>query len=345
MKLAAIVKPTPDPAAAAQRALDYEKAGVDVLVVQEAYGVDAVSWLGYLAAITKRAELMAQVLPIYSRTPALTAMTAAGLDLISGGRFILGLGVSGPLVIEGWHGVPYRAPLGRTRDTIEICRKVWRRERLEHTGATTTLPYTGEDATGLGKRLHLSDKPLRADIPIHVAALGPANVELTAEIADGWVPLLYVPERAELVWGDALARGNAKRSDTLAPLEIVAGGPMAIGEDVTALRERDRDHLTLYVGGMGAKGKNFYNTVVQRYGFEREAEQIQDLYLAGDREAAAALLPTQLLEGTSLIGDRGYVRDRVAAYKAQGVTVLQIAPVGPDPLGELRTLREIVDAI
>jgi F420-dependent oxidoreductase-like protein len=343
MKLAVTVHPQPDPRGAADLARSYEQAGVDVLATGEAYGFDAVSWLGYLACATERAELAAQILPIYSRTPTSTAMTAAGLDFLSGGRFVLGLGASGPQVVEGWHGVPYDAPLGRTREIIEICRSVWRRDRLQVDGKHYQVPLPADRGTGLGKPLKLVDRPLRPTIPVHLAALGPANVELAAAVADGWVPFLYIPERADKVWGEALRRGAAERDAQLGQLQIVAGGPMAIGPDVTRLRERDRDHLTLYVGGMGARGKNFYNSIVQKYGFEQEAAEIQDLYLEGRREEAAARLPDALLEGTSLIGDEGYVRDRVAAYRDQGVTVLQVEPIGTDPLGDLRRLRSIVD--
>jgi F420-dependent oxidoreductase-like protein len=343
MKLAAHVQPQPDPRAAAVLARSYEQAGVDVITTAEAYGFDAVSWLGYLACATERVELAAQILPIYSRTPTLTAMTAAGLDFLSGGRFVLGLGASGPQVVEGWHGVPYDAPLGRTREIIEICRSVWRRERVEVSGKHYQVPLPPDRGSGLGKPLKLIDRPLRPSIPVHLAALGPANVELAASIAEGWVPYLYMPERADRVWGEALARGRAKRDPALGDLEIVAGGPMAIGDDVTHLRERDRDHLTLYVGGMGARGKNFYNAIAQQYGFEKEATEVQDLYLDGRREEAAAKLPGELLEGTSLIGDDAYLKDRVSAYREQGVTVLLVDPIGTDPLADLRRLRSIVD--
>jgi F420-dependent oxidoreductase-like protein len=343
MKLATLLPRGDDPRAAGRLARSYEEAGVDVLGVGEAYTFDAVSWLGYLSAVTERAELMAQVLPIYARTPASTAMTAAGLDHASGGRFILGLGTSGPQVVEGWHGVPFDAPLGRTREVIEICRAIWRRDKLDHQGAHYQVPLPADRGTGLGKPLRLINHPVRPDIPIFVAALGTANVELTAIVADGWIPMMYVPERADLAWGEALARGRAKRDPGLGPLEIVAGGPFAIGAGVTHLRERDRDHLALYVGGMGAKGRNFYNTVVSRYGFEKEAFAVQELYLAGRRAEAAARLPGKLLEETSLIGDEGYIRDRLDAFRDQGVTVLQVDPVGEDPLGDLRRLRALLD--
>jgi F420-dependent oxidoreductase-like protein len=342
MKLAVMLPRETDPRAAARHARSCEEAGVDLFAVPEAYGFDAISWLGYLAAVTNRVELMSQILPIYGRTPALTAMTAAGLDHLSGGRFILGLGASGPQVVEGWHGVPFDAPVGRTREIIDICRTVWRRERLDHQGPHYSVPLTS-GGRGLGKPLKLIDHPVRPDIPVYVAALGPANVELAATVANGWVPFLYIPERAERVWGEALSRGRAKRDPALGPLQIVAGGPLAIGADVTHLRDRDRDHLTLYVGGMGARGQNFYNSIVRQYGFEKEAAEVQDLYLAGRREEAAARLPDELLEGTSLIGDEAYIRDRLSAFREQGVTVLQVDPVGEDPVGDLRRLRTILD--
>jgi F420-dependent oxidoreductase-like protein len=343
MRLAAMVPPALDPRAAAHLARSYEEIGVDVLAVPEAYGFDAVSWLGFLAGATGRAQLMAEILPIYSRTPTLLAMTAAGLDHLSGGRFILGVGVSGPQVVEGWHGVAFDAPLGRTRDAIEICRRVWRREALQHQGSHYHIPLPPGQGTGLGKPLKLINHPVRPAIPIYVAAMGPGNVELTASLADGWVPFLFIPERAEAVWGEALARGRAKRAPELAPLEIVAGGPMAIGADLAHLRDRDRAHLALYIGGMGARGRNFYNAVVRQYGFEREAEQIQDLYLGGHRDDAAARIPAALLEGTSLIGDEAYLRDRLSAFRERGVSIIQVEPIGADPLADLSRLRGILD--
>jgi F420-dependent oxidoreductase-like protein len=320
-------------------------AGLDVIGVAEAYSVDAVSLLGYLAAKTEGVELMSAILPIYSRTPTLTAMTAAGIDMISGGRFILGLGASGPQVIEGWHGVKYDAPIGRTREVIEICRKVWRRERVEHDGRYYSLPLPADQGTGLGKPLKMINHPLRDRIPIYLASLGDKNVEMTAEIAEGWIPFMYLPELADRVWGDSLARGAKNRDPELGPLQIVAGGTFAIGKGLEERRNVSRPHLALYIGGMGAKGKNFYNDVACRYGFEAEAAEIQDLYLAGHKDEAAAKVPQQLIDGMTLIGDEGYVRDRLAAYAEAGVTMLSVNPVGPDPLGDLRRLRELVEAI
>ena len=345
LKLSAFIAPGGDVRAALDRAVQLEEAGLDVIGVAEAYGTDAVSLLGSLAVRTTRAELMSQILPIYSRTPTLTAMTAAGLDFASEGRFLLGLGASGPQVIEGWHGVPYDAPLGRTREVVEICRKVWRRERLEHDGRYYQLPLPAEKGTGLGKPLKLISHPVRNRIPVWLAALGDKNVELAAEIADGWIPFLYLPDRAHLVWGDSLDRGRKKRDPSLGPLQILAGGPMAIGEDVTHLRDRARPNISLYVGGMGARGKNFYNNVARRYGFEDEAARIQDLYLDGRKDEAAAAVPEAMLEGSSLIGDEAYVRDKLRAYADAGVTILQIDPVGADPIADVRRLRALVDEL
>src|ERR1700728_951903 len=208
---------------------DYERAGLDIVFVPEAYSYDAVSQLGYIAAKTERLEIASGIFQLYSRTPALTAMTAAGLDFVSGGRFTLGLGASGPQVIEGWHGVPYDAPVGRSRELIEICRMVWRRERLDYHGNHSTLPPAG--GTGLGKPLKLINHPVRERIPIVVAALGPKNVELAAEIAEGWQPIFYLPEKAGVAWDEPLNAGKAKRAADLGPLDVIAAAPLAIGDE------------------------------------------------------------------------------------------------------------------
>jgi F420-dependent oxidoreductase-like protein len=233
---------------------ELESAGLDLATVAEVYTFDAVSQLGYLAAVTERVELMSGIFPIYSRTPALTAMTAAGLDFVSGGRFTLGLGASGPQVIEGWHGVPYDAPLQRTREVVEICRQVWRRDRLVHEGPKYTIPLPAEQGTGLGKPLKLINTPVRDRIPVMLAALGPKNVELAAEIAEAWEPIFFMPERAGAVWGNSLAAGKAKRDPALGELQIVVGVSVAIGDDVDPMLEQVRPQLALYIGGMGARG-------------------------------------------------------------------------------------------
>jgi F420-dependent oxidoreductase-like protein len=318
---------------------DLESAGLDVAMVAEVYTFDAVSQLGYLAAVTERVELMSSIFPIYSRTPALTAMTAAGLDFVSGGRFTLGLGASGPQVIEGWHGVPYDAPVQRTREVVEICRRVWRRERLVHGGPKYTVPLPPDQGTGLGKPLKLINQPVRDRIPVLLAALGPKNVELAAEIAEAWEPIWFHPEKAADVWGASLAAGRAKRDPALGELQVLVGVPVAIGDDVDALHDLVRPALALYVGGMGARGRNFYNDLAVRYGYEAEAKAVQDLYLDGKKDEAAAALPEELVRAVSLIGPEGYVAERIAAFAEAGVTTLALQPLSDDRGGRLRTVE------
>ncbi|GLY24707.1 LLM class F420-dependent oxidoreductase [Micromonospora sp. NBRC 101691] len=340
MRIATPLAYATDPRSGADAVATWEQDGLDVVWVSEAYGFDAPTIMGYLAAKTTRMQIGSAILPIYSRTPALLAQTAAGLDAISGGRAILGLGASGPQVIEGWHGVAYDRPLTRTREVIRVCRQVWRRETLVHDGIYQ-LPLPAGEGTGLGKPLKILTHPVRDRIPIHVASLGDKNVRMTAEIADGWLPFLFDPERAADVWGAALAAGRAKRPGDLGPLEIVAGGPLAIGPDVTGLRDLARPLIALYVGGMGAKGRNFYHDLLGRYGYAAEADRIQDLYLAGRKTEAAAAVPAELLERTSLIGPESYVRDRVQAYRDAGVTILNVTPLGSEPRRLIATLKDM----
>jgi F420-dependent oxidoreductase-like protein len=317
----------------------FEKAGADIVWVAEAYGFDAPSQMGYLAALTERVQIGSGILPIFTRTPALLAQTAAGIDALSNGRAILGLGASGPQVIEGWHGVAYDKPLERTREIIDICRRVWRREILTSDGLYQ-LPLPPGQGTGLGKPLKLLTHPVRSSIPIWVASLGPKNVEMTAEVADGWLPTLYIPELADQVWGESLTKGAANRSPELGPLEICAGSLVAVGEGVEGIRDLARPSIALYVGGMGARGRNFYNSLVQRYGFEAEAAKIQDLYLEGHKQDAAAAVPDELLEKTSLVGPESYVKERMAAFKEAGVTVLNVIPADREPARLIERLKE-----
>jgi F420-dependent oxidoreductase-like protein len=313
---------------------EHERAGLDIVWVPEAYSYDAVSLLGFLAARTSRVEIAAGVLQIYTRTPSLVAMTAAGLDFVSGGRFTLGLGVSNPQVIEGFHGVRYDAPLGRTREIVEICRKVWRRERVEHAGRHYRIPLPTDEGTGLGKPLKLINHPVRERIPIALAALGPRNVALAAELAEGWLPILYVPERAERLWGAALAQGRAERGPALGPLDVVASASLLLTDDADAARKAldgIRPFVALYAGGMGARGRNFYNDVVRGYGWEQEARTIQDLYLAGRKDEAAAAVPEAMLRAMSLIGPRSHVAERLAAFAESGVTTLNVTPLAGSP--------------
>ena len=309
----------------------YEDVGLDIVTLPEAYSFDSVSQLGFLAARTSTLRLASSILNIYSRTPSLIAMTAAGLDYVSAGRFELGIGASGPQVVEGFHGVRYDAPIGRTREVVDICRQVWRREPLVHDGAHYHLPLTPEHGgSGAGKPLKLINHPVRPEIPIILAALGPKNVELAAEVGDGWQPMFYLPEAAPETFGGWLAAGAARRSAGRASLDIVVGTEMLISEDSTeveAALDAVRRQVALYVGGMGAKGKNFYNDLACRYGFEAAAAEIQDLYLAGQKDQAAAAVPDTLVRGLALVGSPGHVRERVAAFAESGVTTLMASPL------------------
>jgi F420-dependent oxidoreductase-like protein len=320
---------------------DYEKAGLDIVFVPEAYSYDAVSQLGYLAAKTDRVQLASGIMQLYSRTPTLVAMTAAGLDYVSGGRFNLGIGVSGPQVIEGWHGVPYDAPIGRTKETIEICRAVWRRERLVYDGKHYQIPLPPGEGTGLGKALKLINHPVRDRIPIIVAAVGPKNTAQAAELAEGWQPIFYFAEKAAGIWGRALAAGKARRDPSLPPLDVIAQAGLAIGDDVADLVELGRPALALYVGGMGARGQNFYTKLASDYGYPDEAIAIQDAYLAGRKDEAAALVPRSLLEGISLIGAKAHVAQRLAALAESGVTTLNVQPLASTHLERVRLIEQV----
>ncbi|WP_203338663.1 LLM class F420-dependent oxidoreductase [Nocardioides limicola] len=343
MKLSMPLMYAGNPRDAADQVTALEKAGLDTVWIAEVYSFDSPTLMGYLAAKTETIEIGSAILNIYSRTPGLLAMTAAGLDNVSGGRAILGLGASGPQVVEGWHGVPYDKPIGRTREIIDIVRAALRREPLVNDGIIK-LPLTKEHGavTGLGKPLKLLNHPERSAVPIYLAALGGKNVELAAEKADGWLPFIYAPEKASSTWGAALAAGAAKRDSALGPLEVVAGGMCAIGDDVKGLLDFARPMLALYIGGMGARGKNFYNQLVCEYGFEAEAKHIQDLYLDGKKKEAEAALPLELLEMVNLVGPASYVKERIEAFRESGVTNLQIIPASDDPAALVRQMKELV---
>ena len=340
MKLSTMLMYDGNPRAAADSVAALEKAGLDTVWVAEAYGFDSPTLMGYLAAKTETVEIGSAILNVYSRTPGLLAQTAAGLDNVSGGRAILGLGASGPQVIEGWHGLPYDRPLTRTKEVIDVVRAALRRETISYQGRTITLPLPADQGTGLGKPLKILTRPERRSIPIYIAALGEKSVAGTAEYADGWLPFIFSPEGSSAVWGDALREGMAKRSPDLAPLEIAAGGMVAIGDDVKPMLDFMRPMLALYIGGMGARGKNFYNDLACRYGFEKEAKEIQDLYLDGKKKEAEAKVPMELLESCNLVGPESYVKERIAAFKESGVTNLQVAPASEDPVGLVRQLKE-----
>jgi F420-dependent oxidoreductase-like protein len=343
MKLSTPLMYAGNPREAADQVAALEKAGLDGVWVAEAYGFDSPTLMGYLAATTERVEIGSAILNIYSRTPGALLQTAAGLDNVSGGRAVIGLGASGPQVIEGFHGVPYDKPLTRTKEIVDLIRRGLRRETLVHDGVFT-LPLPPDQGMGLGKPLKLLTKPERRSVPIYIAALGPKSVEGAAEYADGWLPFLFHPEKAGEVWGDALAAGAAKRQEDLGPLEISAGGMVAIGEgpETKALLDLARPVYALYVGGMGARGKNFYNDLACRYGFEKEAKEIQDLYLDGHKRDAAAKVPLEWLEAGNLVGPATYVQERIAAFREAGVTNLQVSPVTDDAPATVAALKEWV---
>ena len=299
-----------------------DRVGFHSVWAAEAYGSDAITPLAWIAAQTTRIKVGSGIMQMAARTPAMTAMTATTLDQLSGGRMLVGLGVSGPQVVEGWHGVPYGKPLQRTREYVQILRAIWARKRpLEHEGAHYQIPYRGAEATGLGK-------PLRSilhgrQIPIYIAAVGPKSVEQAAEIADGWLPMFYSPYRAR-VYGDALERGFRKAGGGkgLKDFDVAAGPMVIVGDDVQACLGFVKPMLALYVGGMGARGKNFYNDLACRYGFEAEAKKIQDLYLDGKKDEATAAVPDQLADEVSLVGPKERIRDRLAAWRESPATTL-----------------------
>lgn len=342
MKLSMPLMYDGNPRQAADQIIGLEKAGLDLVWVAEAYGFDSPTLMGYLAARTETIEIGAGILNVFSRTPGALLQTAAGLDNVSGGRAVIGLGASGPQVIEGFHGLPYEKPLGRTREVIEIIRMGLRREPLVHDGIIT-LPLPADEGLGLGKPLKILTHPERSSIPLWVAALGDKNVQMTAEVADGWLPHLFYPEKAHQVWGESLAKGAAKRSADLGPLQISAGGMVAIGEgeETKALLDFVRPMYALYVGGMGARGKNFYNDLACQYGYEKEAKQIQDLYLDGKKKEAEALVPQEWLEAGNFVGPASYVKERLAAFAEAGVTTLSVVPA-TDPAATIAQVKEWV---
>lgn len=321
-------------------AQEAERLGFHSLWTAEAYGSDAVTALTWLAAKTERIKVGTAIMQMPARTPAMTAMTAVTLDLLSGGRFLLGLGASGPQVVEGWHGIVYGKLLTRTREYVEIVRTILRREQpLEHHGEYYDIPVKG--GTGLGKPLKLIVHPLRANIPIYLAAIGPKNVALAAEIADGWLPVFYSPHRAH-VFKQSLDEGFARRKDgkTLDDFDIAPTVGVIVGDDIDACRAQAKPNLALYIGGMGARGKNFYNDLARRYGFEEAAAKIQDLYLSGRKQEAIAAVPDELVDEVALCGPRERIRDQLAAWREAGVKTLIC---GTTSLEAIRTVAEVME--
>jgi F420-dependent oxidoreductase-like protein len=324
--------PGTNPAELVPLAQEAERLGYDSVWAAEAWGTDAVSVLAWIGALTSGIKVGSAIMQIPGRSPANTAMTAATLDLMSGGRFLLGLGTSGPQVVEGWHGDAWGKPLGKTREYVEIVRAALRREPLEHHGEHYRIPYDGPKATGLGKPLKLMLRPLRAEIPIYIAAMAPKNVALAFEIADGWLPIFVAPERFAEAFGASLAGARDG-------FEIAATANVLVGDDVQALRDSLKPHLALYVGGMGAKGRNFYNALVRRYGWEAEAERIQELYLAGHQREAIAAVPDELVDAVALVGPKERIAERLEAWRETPVTTLIVGSPQPEAL---RVLAELV---
>jgi F420-dependent oxidoreductase-like protein len=327
-------------------AQEADRLGFSVCWAAEAYGSDAATVLAYVAAKTERIDVGSAIFQIPARTPTMTAMTAATLDTLSGGRFRLGLGVSGPQVSEGWYGVKFDKPLARTREYVEIIRKAMARERVVHDGANWTLPLPG----GPGKPLKLTVHPVRERIPLYIAAIGPKNLELTGEIADGWLGIFFAPEQAELSL-EHLSVGRAKVGLTLDGFDIAPNVPIAVSatdkpEDLAQAGNLFRQYTALYVGGMGSKEQNFYNRIARRMGYDQAADEIQEKYLAKDYAGAAAAVPQQLIDSTTLIGTRDRLADRLQTFAAAGVTTLNLSPGGltlDERITALRTAGEAVE--
>ena len=319
--------PGTNPTELIELAVEAERLGYESAWAAESWGTDVVTVLSWLGARTTTLKLGAGIMQIPARTPAMTAMTAATLDLMSGGRVLLGLGTSGPQVAEGWHGVPFGKPIRRTREYVEIVRAAIGRQVVEHHGDQFEIPYAGDDATGLGKPLKLMMHPHRAEIPIYLAAIGPRNVALAGEIANGWLPVWVSPEKIEVP--------TAREGFDVAAFAV----PVAISDDLQAARDFVKPHLALYVGGMGAKGQNYYTKLVARYGYEREANEIQEFYLGGKKMEAISAVPDALVDEVALVGDRDRIADRLEAWKESPVTTLLIQAHDP---GTLRTMAELL---
>ena len=315
-----------------------ERLGYDSVWSAESYGSDAATPLAWAGALTTRIKLGSGILQMPGRTPAATAMTAMTLDALSGGRFILGLGMSGPQVVEGWHGVAYGSILRRTREYVSILRQIFAREApLEHTGEYYTIPYAGADASGLGKPLK-SILHARPDLPIYIAAIGPKNTALAAEIADGWIPTMFSAQRFD-VFRPHVEAGLARAGKSADALAICPSVQVVLGDDIQACRDQVRPRIALYVGGMGARGRNFYFDLVSRYGYEADAHRIQDLYLEGRKAEAAAAVPDALVDELALCGPRERIAELLAPWRRAPITTLNLRDATPETV---RLLAELV---
>jgi len=328
-----------DPVLWTALAEEAERCGFHSVWTSEAYGSDAISPLAWIGSRTTSVRLGTAIAQMPGRSPATTAATVATLDLLSGGRVLLGLGTSGPQVAEGWHGQAWGKPLTRTREYVEIVRAILRRDApLEHHGEHYDIPYTGPGATGLGKPLRIIVHPPRPDVPIYLAAIGPKNVALAAEIADGWLPIFFSPERFAETHLPMLEEGFARRDGRPEGWDLAAHVPVVVTDDVAAGRDFLKPLLALYVGGMGAKGQNFYTRLAERYGYADAAAEIQDLYLAGKKNEAIAAVPDALVDEVALVGDRARIGDRLAAFRDCGVGTLILQARQPEAL---RLLAEL----
>lgn len=318
-----------------------DRLGVYAVWTAEAYGSDAVTPLAWIGAQTDRIHLGTAIMQMPARTPANTAMTAMTLDQLSGGRFLLGLGLSGPQVVEGWHGVSYGKPLAKTREYVQIVRDILKREKpLVHDGEYYQIPYQGADATGLGKPLK-SILHGRADLPIYLAAIGPKNVQLCAEIADGWLPIFFSPEHYDSVYKPQVEAGFAAAGNgkSQANFDIAPTVQVMMDDNVEVCWNALKPGLALYIGGMGAKGRNFYNDLAVRYGFEEAATKIQELYLAGDKAGAVSAVPNELVDAVALCGSKARIKDRLSLWRSSPITTLNL---GLYDVETLRTMCEFV---
>jgi F420-dependent oxidoreductase-like protein len=321
-----------------EMAREADRLGYDSIWAAEAYGSDAATVLAWLATNTERAKVASGIFQMPARTPAMTAMTAATLDNISGGRFMLGLGISGPQVVEGWHGQPFDKPIRRSREYVEIVRKALARETLTYDGEFYKLPRPG----GPGKPLKLIIKPVQERIPIYLAAIGPKNTALAAEIADGWLPTLFAPEHFD-VFRPSLEEGAARSGRSLDDLDITPQVSLAIYDDVDHARNFLRPYLALYIGGMGSREKNFYTELVTRYGFGDAAREVQDLYLSGKQAEAMAAIPDDLIDQVAICGPRPVVKERLERYRDAGVGTLLVTPAASTQEDRLRMMRDLAD--
>ncbi len=317
-----------------------ESLGYSCVWVSEAYGSDAPTLLAWIAARTERIDVGSAIMQIPGRSPAMTAMTAATLDTLSEGRFRLGLGVSGPQVSEGWHGVRFDRPLARTREYVEVVRMALARQTVAHEGDHFPLPLPD----GPGKALKLTLHPYRADVPVYLAAVGPKNLELTGEVADGWLAIFFAPEHATVSM-NPLHAGAERAGRAVSDIDVTPTVPVVVGDDLDACADSLRAYTALYVGGMGSRGQNFYNALARRMGFEQAAQEIQDLYLQQRQREAMAAVPFELIDATALIGSPARIQDRLAAYAEAGVTTLSVAPVGQDDAARQRSLRIMAEAL